>query len=82
MHDRITTKLIEIETLLLQYEYRELAIRTKAAQLSEKVNRIIRLKQEQLQLLHDLLEEMDRFFLNGRPTIGAEQEENPVQDKS
>ena len=76
LHDKITAKLIDIETLLLQHEYRELAVRTKAGQLSEKVNRIVRLKQEQLQLLHDLLSEMDRFSMNGRPADNSGLEEN------
>lgn len=77
MHDKITEKLIEIEALLLRHEYRDLAMRTKAGQLSEKVNRIIRLKQEQLQLLHDLLAEMDRFSINGSPAGSLPSEENP-----
>ncbi len=76
MHDKITAKLIDIETLLLRHEYPELARRTKAGQLSEKVNRIVRLKHEQLQLLHDLLAEMDRFSMNGSPAGGLEVEEN------
>ncbi len=75
LHGKITAKLIDIETLLLQHEYRELAVRTKAHQLSEKVNRIIRLKHEQLQLLRDLLAEMDRFSINGRPADGLEPDE-------
>ena len=76
MHDKITEKLIEIETLLLRHEYRELAMRTKAIQLSEKVNRIVRLKHEQLRLLHDLLAEMDRFSINGSPAGTSPIEEN------
>lgn len=76
MHDKITEKLIDIETLLLRYEYQELAMRTKADQLREKVSRIIRLKQEQLQLLHDLLAEMDHFSINGRPVGVPTTDEN------
>lgn len=75
MHDKLTEKLIDLETLLLRHDYRELRMRTKAIQLSEKVSRIIRLKQEQLQLLHDLLSEMDRFSLDGEPAGGEGSQE-------
>ncbi len=81
MHDKITEKLIDWELLVLKTDYRELRIRTRAGQLSEKVNRIIRLKEEQIRLLHDLLAEMDRFTVTGEPIDAAEPiKHQPVSD--
>lgn len=71
MHDKITEKLIDWELLVLKTDYRELRLKTRAGQLREKVNRIIRLKEEQIRLLHDLLAEMDRFTMDGEPIDGS-----------
>lgn len=57
MHDMLAEKLLMLERLLLKHDYHELLLRTRSRQLQEKVLRIIRLKEEQIRLLDDLLRE-------------------------
>lgn len=57
MHDMLAEKLLMFERLLLKHDYQELLLRTRPRQLHEKALRIIRLKEEQLQLLDDLIRE-------------------------
>jgi len=71
-HDTLTGKLLALERILLENDYQELVVRTKATQLKEKVHRIIHLKEEQIQLLEDLLKEMHQFTFNGHPIDGPE----------
>jgi hypothetical protein len=67
VHDYLTEKLLLLERLLLRHDYHGLLLHTKADQLREKVLRIIRLKEEQIKLLDDLLKETAQFDLSGRP---------------
>ncbi|MGI6082232.1 MAG: hypothetical protein ACOYEP_05110 [Limnochordia bacterium] len=67
MHDHLTEKLLLLERLLLRHDYSELLFQTRADQLREKVLRIIRLKEEQVKLLDDLLKETAQFNLRGLP---------------
>ncbi len=67
MHDYLTEKLLILERLLLRHDYHELLMCTKAEQLREKVQRVIRLKQEQIRLLDDLLKETALFAPSGQP---------------
>lgn len=60
MHEHLTEKLLLIERLLLRHDYHELLLTTRAPQLHEKALRIIRLKEEQIKLLDDLLRESHR----------------------
>lgn len=76
MHDYITEKLLLLERLLLRHDYHDLLLHTKAAQLREKVLRIIRLKEEQIKLLDDLLKETAQFDLSGKPI----RESGPLTD--
>lgn len=76
MHDMLTEKLLMWERLLLKHDYHELMLRTRAKQLHEKVMRIVRLKEEQIQLLDDLLAEMDRFSMTGRPLDGKDKDDD------
>ncbi|HHW10278.1 MAG TPA: hypothetical protein GXX29_09915 [Firmicutes bacterium] len=66
MHDYLTEKLLLLERLLLRHDYHELLLHTRADQLREKVQRLIRLKQEQIKLLDDLLKEQAQFTPDGR----------------
>lgn len=67
MHDYLTEKLLLLERLFLRHDYHDLLLQTKASQLREKVLRLIRLKEEQIRLLDDLLKEMAQFEPGGRP---------------
>ena len=60
MHGHLTEKLLLLERLLLRHDYHELMFATRADQLHQKVLRIIRLKEEQIKLLDDLLREMEQ----------------------
>lgn len=55
MHDMLAEKLAMFERLLLKHDYQELLLRTRSRHLHEKVLRIVRLKEEQLRLLDDLM---------------------------
>lgn len=57
MHDMLAEKLLMLERLLLKHDYHELLLRTRSRHLQEKALRIIRLKEEQIRLLDDLLRE-------------------------
>jgi AAA+ ATPase superfamily predicted ATPase len=57
MHDMLVEKLLMLERLLLKHDYQELLIRTYAIQSHEKALRLVRLKEEQIKLLDDLLRE-------------------------
>jgi hypothetical protein len=70
VHDHLTEKLLLLERLLLRHDYSELLLHTRAGQLREKVLRIIRLKEEQVRLLDDLLKETAQFDLRGQPIRG------------
>lgn len=61
MHDMLAEKLLMFEKLLLKHDYQELLLRTRPRQLYEKALRIVRLKEEQLRLLDDLLRETAVF---------------------
>lgn len=67
MHDYLTEKLLLLERLFLRHDYHDLLLHTRAGQLREKVLRLIRLKEEQIRLLDDLLKEMAQFELSGKP---------------
>lgn len=67
MHDMLTEKLLQLERLLLKHDYHELLLKTRAKQLHDKALRIVRLKEEQIKLLDDLLKEMEQFTMTGRP---------------
>lgn len=70
MHGHLTEKLLLFERLLLRHDYQELLLAARAQQLHQKVLRIIRLKEEQIKLLDDLLREMEQYTPTGRP-IGS-----------
>lgn len=70
MHEHLTEKLLLLERILLRHDYQELALQTRAPQLHQKVLRILRLKEEQIKLLDDLLKEMEQFSATGRPLAG------------
>lgn len=57
MHDMLAEKLLMLERLLLKHDYHELLLRTRSRHLHEKVLRMIRLKEELIRLLDDLLRE-------------------------
>lgn len=57
MHEHLTEKLLLLERLLLRHDYHELMLQTRPPQLHQKVLRIMRLKEEQITLLDDLLRE-------------------------
>lgn len=57
MHDMLAEKLLMLERLLLKHDYHELLLRTRSRHLHEKALRIIRLKEETIRLLDDLLRE-------------------------
>ncbi len=57
MHQHLTEKLLLLERLLLRHDYQELMLNTRPPQLHQKVLRIMRLKEEQIKLLDDLLRE-------------------------
>ncbi|HHT26688.1 MAG TPA: hypothetical protein GXZ82_05520 [Firmicutes bacterium] len=67
MHDYLTEKLLLLERLFLKHDYQDLLLRTRPAQLREKVLRIMRLKEEQIVLLDDLLKATAQFDLAGNP---------------
>lgn len=67
LHEHLTEKLLLLERLLLRHDYHELALQTRAPQLHQKVLRIVRLKEEQIKLLDDLLRETE----SNRPTTPA-----------
>jgi len=67
VHDHLTEKLLLLERLLLRHDYSELLFQARAEQIREKVLRIIRLKEEQVKLLDDLLKETAQFNLRGLP---------------
>ena len=67
MHAHLTEKLLLLERLLLRHDYHELMLHTRVPQLHQKVLRIIRLKEEQIKLLDDLLREMELYSQTGRP---------------
>lgn len=74
MHDMLTEKLIVLERLLLKHDYQDLLLSTRAKQLHDKALRIIRLKEEQIRLLDDMLKEMEKFSMTGRPLAGPASE--------
>lgn len=80
MHDCLTEKLLLLERLLLRHDYHDLLLQTKALQLREKVLRILRLKEEQIRLLDDLLKETAQFDLAGRPI--RDSAEGPPSERS
>lgn len=57
MHDMLAEKLLMLERLLLKHDYHELLLRTRSRHLHEKALRMIRLKEELIRLLDDLLRE-------------------------
>jgi|GEM_PF-1951139 len=59
VHQHLTEKLLLFERLLLRHDYHELMLETRTPQLHQKVLRILRLKEEQIKLLEDLLKEME-----------------------
>ncbi|HEY8417360.1 MAG TPA: hypothetical protein VIK93_04930 [Limnochordales bacterium] len=61
MHGYLTEKLLLLERLLLRHDYHELLLRADSEQLREKVLRIIRVKEETIQLLDDLLKATPTF---------------------
>gem|GEM_PF-1993900 len=67
VHEHLTEKLLVLERLLLRNDYQDLMLSTRAPQLHQKVLRIVRLKEQQIKLLDDLLREMDQFTRSGRP---------------
>lgn len=79
MHDYLTEKLLLLERLLLRHDYHDLLLHAKAEQLREKVLRIIRLKEEQIKLLDDLLKETAQFDLSGRPIRDQPRESPPAE---
>lgn len=71
MHDMLAEKLLMWERLLLKHDYHELLLRTRSRQLYEKALRIIRLKEEQIKLLDDLLR--DNAFSFSAPETGEDE---------
>ncbi len=67
MHEHLTEKLLLLERLLLRHDYHELMLQTRVPQLHQKVLRILRLKDEQIKLLDDLLREMEQYSGAGLP---------------
>lgn len=67
MHESLTEKLLLLERLLLRHDYHELMLQTRVPQLHHKVLRILRLKEEQIKLLDDLLKEMEQYPATIRP---------------
>lgn len=67
MHEHLTEKLLLIERIFLRHDYHELMLQTRAPQMHQKVLRIIRLKEEQIKLLDDLLKEMEQYSASGKP---------------
>jgi len=65
MHEHLTEKLLLLERLLLRHDYRELSLSARAPQIHQKVLRIMRLKEEQIKLLDDLLREVERYTPSG-----------------
>ncbi|HLS90285.1 MAG TPA: hypothetical protein VK101_03465 [Limnochordia bacterium] len=61
MHESLTEKLLFLERLLLRHDYHELMLETRVPQLHQKVLRILRLKEEQIKLLEDLLKETEQY---------------------
>jgi len=61
VHEHVTEKLLLLERLLLRHDYHELMLRTRAPQLHQKVLRILRLKEEQIKLLEDLMKEIEPY---------------------
>lgn len=61
VHESLTEKLLFLERLLLRHDYHELMLETRLPQLHQKVLRILRLKEEQIKLLEDLLKEMEQY---------------------
>lgn len=70
MHEHLTEKLLLIERLLLRHDYHELVLSTRAPQLHQKALRIMRLKEEQIKLLDDLLRESKRELDEGSGATG------------
>lgn len=70
MHEHLTEKLLLLERLLLRHDYQDLMLNTRAPQLHQKVLRIVRLKEQQIKLLDDLLREMERYSRSGRRLSG------------
>lgn len=67
MHDYLAEKLLLFEKLLLRHDYHDLLLLTKPEQLREKALRIVRLKEEQIKLLDDLLKDSAGFAPDGTP---------------
>lgn len=67
MHEHLTEKLLLLERLLLRHDYHELALSTRVPQLHQKVLRIVRLKEEQIKLLDDLLRETENYNPKPQP---------------
>jgi len=61
LHGHLTEKLLLLERLLVRHDYHELMLTTRTPQLHQKVLRILRLKEEQIKLLEDLLKEMEQY---------------------
>lgn len=66
MHDMLAEKLLMLERLLLKHDYHELLLRTRPSQLHEKALRIVRLKEEQIRLLDDLMRDTATAYHPGR----------------
>ncbi len=66
VHEHLTEKLLLLERLLLRNDYQDLMLSTRAPQLHQKVLRIVRLKEQQIKLLDDLLREMEQYSRSGR----------------
>lgn len=62
MHDMLAEKLLMLERLLLKHDYHELLLRTRSRHMNEKALRMIRLKEELIRLLDDLLRENAAAF--------------------
>lgn len=71
MHEHLTEKLLLLERLLLRHDYQELMLNTRSPQLHQKVLRIMRLKEEQIKLLDDLLKETAQPTATSRPETGS-----------
>jgi len=74
VHGYLTEKLLLLERVLLRHDYHELLLRADSEQLREKVLRIIRVKEETIQLLDDLLKTTPAFVpaAAGRAGPGSE----------
>ncbi len=65
--EMLTEKLLMLERILLRHDYQDLLLATRGQQLHDKVMRLIRLKEDQIRLLDDLLKEQSLSTATGRP---------------